>query len=502
VDSVRHHRGSGSTDESRAIALWSTLLISGLLIPSGACAQSAGTRDRAVAQHIAREGHADVIVVLREGKTITESGPDAARAKSLLRLRQDAVLDALPSGSFQLRHRYARLNGFAGRVNTAGYDWLLGDPRIEAVYLNRKVHATLAEGRGLSRVDPVQRAGIDGTGVTVAIVDTGIDYANVNLGGCFGAGCKVVAGFDFVNNDENPIDDHRHGTAVAGIVAAEAAHRDPSRRVLGMAPGAKLVALKVLDQAGTGTISALENALDWILEYNEDPGVPPDEKLQIVVLSLGDCERHDDPHALPCSGTLTADAIEALVRNRVNVFVAAGNSGFDDGVEFPACVPGAIAVGAVYDADVGGASFLDCEGSALCADPATAAGRIACYSNLSDLVSVMAPANDTRTTSIGFGGIVTGFGGTSAAAPYAAGAAALLLHAVPGLTPAEMELRLRQNVRLTASDPARSSLTFPVIDGVLQLPSDGDADGRSLGEQYCAAGEQVGCDSGSRRPRE
>ncbi len=468
-----------------------SLAIASLVAAPDLHAQATGLRDSAVTQAIADTGAADVIVLLRGSPAITAPGLAATSAKFALRLRQDAVLRNL-GDSVTLRHRYSRLSGFAGRIDADGFEALLADPDVERVYFDGKVHATLVEGRALSRVGSVLRTGLDGSGVTVAIVDSGIDYENLNLGGCFGRDCKVVAGFDFFSGDPDPYDEHSHGTAVAGIVAADAGHHDVSRRVLGVAPAAKLAALRVLGRDGSGSFSDVEAALDWIVDHNLDDAVPADEKVKIVNLSLGDCTRHTDPSLLPCTGSALATAIEFLLGENVSVFAAAGNDGFNDAVAFPACVPGVIAVGAVYDASIGSRGFLNCNFQPLCNDPMTGPAEIPCYSNLGSLVSVMAPADSARTTSIGPGGIFQGFGGTSAATPSAAGTAALLLQGFFGLTPAEIALRLQNTTRL-AFDSGRSPLAFPIIDGVSQLPLDMDGDGIPLGENYCAGGQSVGC---------
>src|SRR5690606_39309916 len=86
-------------------------------------------------------------------------------------------------------------------------------------------------------------AGSTGAGVTVAVLDTGIDYTHPDLGGGFGPGHKVVGGYDVVNDDPDPMDDHGHGTHVAGIVAA-------GGQLRGVAPAATLPAYKVLASSG------------------------------------------------------------------------------------------------------------------------------------------------------------------------------------------------------------------------------------------------------------
>src|SRR3989338_3316842 len=96
-----------------------------------------------------------------------------------------------------------------------------------------------------------EELGVRGSGVRVAIIDTGIDYKHPYLGGGFGPGYKVIGGYDFINKDNDPMDDNSHGTHVAGIVAANA----PT--YTGVAPEASLLAYKVLDSGGSGSQSVV-----------------------------------------------------------------------------------------------------------------------------------------------------------------------------------------------------------------------------------------------------
>src|SRR5581483_8165698 len=92
----------------------------------------------------------------------------------------------------------------------------------------------------------------NGAGYSVAVIDTGIDYTHPDLGGAWGA--RVVAGWDFVNNDADPMDDNGHGTHVAGIIGSSNA------TYYGVASGVNLIALKVLDANGSGSFGSVEDA--------------------------------------------------------------------------------------------------------------------------------------------------------------------------------------------------------------------------------------------------
>lgn len=177
---------------------------------------------------------------------------------------------------------------------------------------------------------PAPRVAVDavhGQGSTVAVIDTGVDYSLADLGAGFGAGFKVVDGYDFVNDDADPMDDHYHGTHVAGIVAGTGAES-----VTGVAPAAEITAYKVLDNEGSGWMS-------WILaglEAAADPtgGHPAD----IINMSLGGQGDGRDPLGLAATNISKGGAL---------VVAAAGNSGPSEAtIGTPAAAEGVLAVGA------------------------------------------------------------------------------------------------------------------------------------------------------------
>ena len=136
-----------------------------------------------------------------------------------------------------------------------------------------------------------QQYGLDGTGQTIAVIDTGIAFDHVALGGGFGEGHRVVGGYDFAEDDANPYDDGPtgfHGTSVAGIIGST------DLEYMGLAPGADLVALRVFDDAGRNELEWVEQALQWVHDnqFNfENPittvnlslGTTPDETFQMIL---------------------------------------------------------------------------------------------------------------------------------------------------------------------------------------------------------------------------
>ncbi|MFB2599932.1 S8 family serine peptidase [Herbiconiux sp. P17] len=166
-----------------------------------------------------------------------------------------------------------------------------------------------------------------GGGVTVAILDTGIDYTLADLGGGFGEGFKVVDGYDFANDDADPMDDHFHGTHVAGIVAGTGVDQ-----ITGVAPDATLTAYKVLDEDGGGQVS---DAIEALGAAVSPAGAHPAD---VINMSLGLPGDGSDPLGVAAANALIAGAV---------VVAAAGNAGpGEQTVSSPAAANDVLAVGA------------------------------------------------------------------------------------------------------------------------------------------------------------
>ena len=227
------------------------------------------------------------------------------------------------------------LNAVAVTTDEAGAARLRTLPGVTAVYPDQQLHST--GDAALSQIQAPQvwqtkdRKGtpVTGAGQTIAIVDTGIDYTHPDLGGGFGHGHKVAAGYDFVNNDADPMDDNGHGTHVAGIVAGRSTQADGRT---GVAPGATLTAYKVLGEDGRGYESAV------IAGFEAAVAVDNPYRADVVNLSLSGDPAPDDP---------LEQAAENAVHDGVVVVAAAGNEGPGEGtVGSPAEAPGILAVGA------------------------------------------------------------------------------------------------------------------------------------------------------------
>jgi hypothetical protein len=251
---------------------------------------------------------------------------------------------------------------------------------------------------GASNAHVAPRANAGGTGVIVAVIDTGVDYNHPALGGGFGAGKKVIGGYDFVNDDADPMDDNRHGTHVAGIIAAQ------SQAVTGVAPQASLLAYKVLGANGKGNASDIIAAIERAVA----------DGAEVINLSLGGPGNPDDP---------IARAVESAIAHGIVVCAAAGNDGTFHAIGSPAGAPSAITVGA---SSGDGLADFSTRG------PATQSGAIK--------PDLLAPGVGIVSTVPGGG--TQALNGTSMATPYVAGLAVLLREAHPEWTPARIKAAL------------------------------------------------------------
>jgi hypothetical protein len=244
-----------------------------------------------------------------------------------------------------------------------------------------------------------------GQGYSIAILDTGIDYNHPALGGGFGAGKRVIAGYDFINNDANPMDDNGHGTHLAGIIGSS------NPNMLGIAPKVNLIALKVLDSTNNGTWAAVESALKWVADHQTQYNIVA------VNLSLGSGNYTINPYSQ------FEDEFTTLKSQGVFTAVASGNRFYtynsQQGLGYPSTSSNVVSVGATWAGDFGKATF-----STGAIDYTTGADRIVAFTQRSSQLSLMAPG--AWITSTGLNGSTKVMGGTSMATAVVSGSAILL----------------------------------------------------------------------------
>ena len=157
---------------------------------------------------------------------------------------------------------------------------------------------------------------VDGSGLSAAVIDTGVNYRHEALGGGFGPGFKVKAGYDFAMNDPNPDATWQHGTAVAGLIASN----DPAHP--GVAPGAGIVALRVFGDDNRGDFNRVADALQWVIDHHDQEGI------SVVNLSITDGNNYTN-NAFEHDGGI-GERISGLIHQldelNIPVVSASGNS--------------------------------------------------------------------------------------------------------------------------------------------------------------------------------
>jgi subtilisin family serine protease len=345
----------------------------------------------------------DYIVTLRDNVSDV-----AAVAKAISGLHKGA-----------LKHVYkAALKGFAVQnISEAAAAAIAADPRVERVEADQVMTAIATETGatwGIDRIDqrtlPLSGTydyGADGTGVTVYIIDTGINFTHNEYNG------RAFKGIDEVTSGGTAADCNGHGSHVSGTVGGT---------TYGVAKKATLVAVRVLDCSGSGSTAGVIAGIDWVTaQKNANPSVP-----SAANMSLGG----------GLSTTLN-QAVENSVAAGVVYAIAAGNSSADACTFSPASAPNAITVGAT-DINDGFASF----------------------SNRGSCVDINAPGVNITSAWMGSNTATNTISGTSMATPHVAGTIALYLQVNPTATASQVDGALKANASTTATVPSATTNKF------------------------------------------
>lgn len=330
-------------------------------------------------------------------------GADAATAVSgsyivMLDHKADKPKLAKEYGGKLKRNYSSAINGFsASGLSQTEAKRLAADPAVSKVVQNKKFHVDATQDNppswGLDRIDQAETAGDNaytypdsaGEGVTAYVIDTGVRITHEEFEG------RASYGYDAVDDDDNADDGYGHGTHVAGTIAGA---------TYGVAKKAKVVAVRVLDDSGSGTTEQVVAGIDWVTANHEGPSV--------ANMSLGG----------GADEALDA-AVQKSIASGVTFGVAAGNESGDAGEGSPSRVPEAITVAS---------STVDDEQSS--------------FSNYGSVVDIYAPGSDITSA---WNDSDTGsdtISGTSMATPHVVGAAAVYLAGHPDATPAEVSTAL------------------------------------------------------------
>ncbi|EKP94404.1 S8 family serine peptidase [Thermaerobacter subterraneus] len=310
------------------------------------------------------------------------------------------------------------LEGFAARLTPGQIRALAQQPEVAVIEPDRPVRAHLGTATTWTGVRQAwSDFGVTGdrdgrptaysrTDVVIAVIDTGIDATHVDLDGG-----KVIGWYDAVRGRTTPYDDNGHGTHVASIAAGTG---EGNAAYTGVAPGAALVGIKVLNQQGSGTTSQILSGIDWMVRNKDTYGI------RIGNMSLGAAGCSDGTDSL-------STAVNNAVAAGIVMMVAAGNEGPNRcTIGTPGAAAGAVTVGAVYDPGERGWVLAEFSSRGPTAD-----GRVK--------PDVTAPGRNITAAKAGSTtGYVT-YSGTSMATPFIAGTAALMLDANYGLTPSQVK---------------------------------------------------------------
>ncbi|MFB6938933.1 S8 family peptidase [Streptomyces chartreusis] len=335
-----------------------------------------------------------------EGKVLAAGSPTAVKDSYIVTLRKSVGLKASSAAGKDLVAEYGgtvkktftkALNGYSATLSATEARRLAADPAVASVEQNQRVRlADTTQTSAPWGLDRIDQAALPlsgtytypdsaGSGVTAYVIDTGVRITHQQISG------RATYGYDAVDGDTTASDGNGHGTHVATTIAGS---------TYGVAKKAKIVAVRVLDNSGSGTTAGVIAGIDWVTNNHSGPSV--------ANLSLGGG-----------ASTTLDTAVRNSIASGVTYAVAAGNSSANASSYSPARVTEAITVGATTSSDAR-----------------------ASYSNYGSVLDIFAPGSsitagwytsDTATNTIS---------GTSMATPHVAGAAAVYLASHTSATPA------------------------------------------------------------------
>ncbi|NNE73664.1 MAG: S8 family serine peptidase [Acidimicrobiales bacterium] len=356
-------------------------------------------------------------------------------------------------GPFVVDQHLPLIDGFSATVTSAQVRGLANSPGVERIQTNGVVSVSNDSAQADHGVLEAQaQYSVHGTGVGVCIVDTGLDPSHEQLDGG-----KIAGWLDVIGGQPLPYDDQGHGTHVAATAVGDGTGGPEAAALRGVAPGADLYGAKVLDATGIGDDAGIVVAIDWCANQ---PGV------DIISMSLTTESSSDGLDAMSVA------ANNAVTVHGKTVVAAAGNRGdADETVGGPAAAELVVAVGA------------SAEWSAPLASPQRSHGPyLAPFSSRGPTLDgrvkpdVVAPGVTIRSAQAG---TTTGYveiSGTSMAAPFVAGVAALALEADPTLTPAQLKAILMDTARDLGPAGTDNQWGAGLVDGLAVVAAAGGDD--------------------------
>jgi len=243
-----------------------------------------------------------------------------------------------------INHQYQNIKAISTNLDNTNLKALKKNKNIQIeknqIFKTALIQSEPLIGSDIVNQQQINGINIKGDGETACMVDSGINYMNENLGSCTteifltGNCSKVIGGYDFYNNDPDPMDDNSHGTYLAGIVAANGP-------IKGIAPNSKIVSVKVCDSNGVCYMDDILNGIDWCITNAKKYNIT---SINIPLASI-------DTYATWCDSQYLSlsNMINEAVSNNISVFAASGNNAQTTSISSPACIENVISVGATKD---------------------------------------------------------------------------------------------------------------------------------------------------------
>jgi len=450
----------GRCEPQRGMAArWNRWLVAavytGVAALPNAIAASAPVSDTLV-QRLVRGQSVDVIVefdgsaarekarAMRQAQNLTHDDAQILAERALQYRRTKAAVEraVLLSGATtdaRVLRDYPHLPmAFWQLASPAALARLRAHPAFRAVYEDRRIFAVQTPSDlALINQPATTAAGAIGSGTTVEVIDAGVDLTNSAFGNCPSAGapgCRVVSDQIYYPGTTTDV---AHGTNVSGVVAE-------------VAPATNIAMQNIFNGASANS-SDLISAVDW--------GIANQAAYNVVAMnmSLGDGGDYTSQCTSVGGGAnpLTTPA-SAAADAGIQTVAASGNNAYSNGINWPACTPGVVSVGAVYDSNVGSVTYSISPSP--CTDATTTADQVACFSNVASFLTLFAPGVDVTAAGI----TMTG---TSQATPHVSGAFATLRARYPKEPLSQALTRLT----LTGTGDTRGSISIPRINMLAAL---------------------------------
>lgn len=397
----------------------------------------------------------DSLRVIVKLKNESSSGLIFKRMKNKTDI-QEEVSETI--GKQKIKHKFSSINSFSAVLNKVDIEKLNNNPLVESVREEGKKYPILIDSVPLINATAVYNVRVNGINMTgkgqaVCVIDTGINFSNPSLGGCYGnnspsSNCKVIGGYDpvYIGSEAwNIMDYEGHGTHVAGIIAANGS-------INGVAPEAKLLGISAYNyDNGVFYDSDIATGIYWCIDNAQTYNI------SVISMSLGGdtnytsyCDSFQDEQVL-------VTPINDAVAKNISVVVASGNSRNYTAIASPACIENATPIGASNKDDT-----------------------IASYSNRDSIVQLFAPGTSITSTCIpgdtGYSGGSCTKSGTSMATPHAAGAIAIINQYLSISSQKKTPQQIESILNLTGKQihDSSSDLNFSRIDiyGAIIMLSD------------------------------